>query len=569
MTQLTLHTAPNSLPTYRLDTGDVLSLNQQATVNGQQKYRRVIYVGIPKVQEAQAIRLISANLNSEFVSETRTVRMNSSFSGNNWKSQEGFAKIQFDRPWHITAVQTNTPSIVAIHRVDGDSISDESTAQVNTGETPAPDFISQHFAVKPIASISESQILTSGLNKNISKNKGSDSINSELSEPGSFSHSLSGKTGSDFDTRRVHLSLHGISGIKITSYPSTPCLKTAANYEQPVSEYSELNTIWIEAGEQREKLTADFSSVLPSSIEAGYEDLVFASNNAHSDFSTDNQLFIPLIIESDQPCQWKLNAHNLAVHYIVNQFTGGMDTAKLAFSGDTPTALPLPIDLPAGTVVQSSMNIININKGDILPPQKSVTKAHKALTLHAGEWAATEISIPQAGFYGGVNVAISVLSPSSECTVSIIIGDNPSNALPITSVKKIVKRKALDQFEIFTFDKIRFNSGSLWIKLEINDGKAQWYSHTGGKTRFKKLHDSKSRISETSTSAQLLSANTNSESTPLFSVKINGTSIVSTQQDDNTILDINQTLSGADRITVSQLSKGSLSITNPYFEIDR
>ena len=589
---------PNLSASQRINPGQTLTINDAHATDNGEVFRRVVYMAVPRNSQATTIRLDNSLLSCHFDASTLTIGSQSNFLSKPWEYKENKIVAEFKRPWHIKNVVTSQTSFAQLYRVDGNAIADEATVSAASGSTINPEFISHHFA------LDYQQVSQIVLPMVVAENKSSNSNNNVSKKPsGNFVLALETENNfvfsQDIDllgnsivniAEAALVSFHGVNSIKLNSYPTTPRIllpSQIANTEQPDHSDNLLNLqiLWQQAGEIRDGINADLSTRLNEILGP----LVTSAFSQPQD--DPSIIWIPVVLESDVPCSWKLTALNVDFNYVINKFNNGKEKIILDFSSANITPQTLPITLPTGNIQQASFKIAISNKDGVnLPGTLQQQISAKGLTLNSDHWFAVKTMPASAGFYSAVAILCTLQTEELKIEASLIDAAATPTGTALVKTQSTVTRSGNQQWIILKFDVQRLDKVPYWFRLNILEGSSIWLCQTQSQDsttintentgqQIAAITEIFTAPVETPLSAKQLSSssqpvlkwmtnnNTVKTDSVLFTLLAENTALVLNTEGDQTFkLQSPSDINNIHSLNIQQVANGKLTISQPHIE---
>ncbi|MCP4765245.1 MAG: hypothetical protein GY875_03150 [Gammaproteobacteria bacterium] len=542
-----------------------LAINDAVETEIGRVYRRVVYLKIPSDGMANGIVLSQPSLSGSFSSTDLTVRQQSSLLRDAWQFQENNVVVHLQRPWHLKAIHTTLPGEVSLFRMDGEAIADEATLNATTSQIIEPEFVSQHFAMQQISTtysgFDTSMIIADGGGGG---GVAGISVGAEI-----------GGTGVNAQHQQaVYASFHGFTSLILNSYPTTPRVSIPVELLADASELIQddnqvaLELLWQQAGELRETSASDLSSALETvllpKIASAFELLGAATN----------ELWVPLVFDSDTPCIWTLDEIDLPFQFFVNRFQDSSDRFVMDFSDRNGSPQNLPLPIPAGIVTHASLKIDIGNKDNLNAfPGDSGVVSQKGLLLNSECWYAFKITPSQAGFYGAVSVLISVLTQELNLEAAVVEGSLSPTGQPLGRASASDNWRTDKQWLTLNFDSLRLDATEYWLTLKATSGQCVWLCQDGVDARVRKgLHQSPTvslqSLTQLAPINQLLTLDYSPQpNKALFTLYADAALVPLTSGENNLYEAQTPTgLNGAVALSVRQIARGKLIFSRPKIE---
>lgn len=574
MPSIELYRSLSTSSSQKLEVGDTIKINTEIVKDSSTFYRTIIYLSIPKDDIATNLAFKSSIFKGSFSKDLLTIPKFSSHLNEPWKIQEGKVLVNLKRPWHIHRINTVNTNTIDLFRIDGEAIADEATVEATTGQDINPEFVSNNFAMiitSSITTTSSFSIVSEGTDEITLK---SGSLSEETFGGGDISfdtkNTSSDKSIGDLTSEAIIGGMLGINSVVLNSYPTSPrfYLPTDINEQNPTAD-SALDSLWQEAGELRTTAESDVGSLIKEALSNKLPDLI-----KHGTL-VDNHWFVPIIIESDTPCQWTLDQFDLSVNYVIDKFSDESDKHQIKFDGVSLEPQPLPLTIPTGTIIEASIKIDIGNQENISnPADTDLPHRNVGLTVDETHWVATKIAPDRAGFYNAASLLISLLTPEAKLSVSLLDGNTDVFSKPLVETTVTLTQDKQKNWYTIRFNEIRLDAVPYWLVLKVPSGKIIWLGEKSPKAISNRISNTTSVVTTAKNiqpTAQLLPANNNvSVNLPLFQLSARGSALDIQQQSNSNFYDwiFPGTLSADSVIRVTQASKGLLSFSGLYIKYE-
>ena len=554
-----------------IEAQDSLAIDDAVETEIGRVYRRVVYLRIPSDGMANGIVLSQPSLSGSFSRSELSVKQQSSLLQEPWQFQEEKVLVQLQRPWHLKAVNTMQPGEISLFRMDGEAIADEATLNAASSQTIQPEFISQNFAMyhAPVTGLGfdTSMVIEDGDGAAFGK-----SIGPEVGI--GIGAKFAGNGMNAQHQKTAYASFHGFTSLILNSYPTTPrvsipvdLLADASGLTQNDNQVA-LELLWQQAGELRESSVSDLSSALETVLLAK-----IASTFELLDAAAD-ELWVPLVFDSDTPCIWTLDEIALPYQFFVNRFQDSSDRLVMDFSDRNGTPQNLPLPIPAGIVTHASLKIDIGNKDNLNAfPGDGGVVSQKGLLLNSECWYAFKIAPSQAGFYGAVSVLISVLTQELNLEAAVVEGTLSPTGQPLGRASVSDNWRTDKQWLTLNFDPLRLDASEYWLTLKATSGQCVWLCQDSVDAQVKKgLHQSPMAPLQTLTQlapiSQLLTLDYSPQpNKALFTLFADAALVALTTGENNRYeAQTPQGLNGAAALSVRQIARGKLIFSQPKIE---
>ncbi len=562
--------------------GQTLPIGTEVITPNGPAYRRVLYLAIPRDEYANTIALNAPVFIGSFYPKILTTGQQSGYLEEPWQFQDNKVVAHFKRPWHVHTVNTSGTGKVEFYRVDGEAVADEASAGhyssgTNATELTQPEFVSHHFAMQFIPM---SKNPAPGIEKvaDSSTSAGGDGvvfINSGNQGLGisSGSGNSPGKNVQLQSESPAYFSFHNIHSIELNSYPTTPRIMVPSTLNGDFTSLASdpeiaLDLLWQEAGEWREAVAADLASVLEAQLLQKIA-AAFAATD-----SSEPLLWVPLVLESDTPCDWKLTNLALPCYFVVNRFQDDSNKFTLDFSANEAPSQELPLAIPPGNINLTSFRVDIANQDQLFNRSGNYSENNfQGFMLTEDYWYACRLLPSMAGFYGAVTLLCSVLSNEIALEASLLEDSADPNGKALFTGSATVTKSGRQQWITLKFGQYRLDSKNYWLKVKATKGQGIWVcAQANGATVKRGQVGSPSatpeKLAPLQPLAEVLEVNNGLNSnSPLFDLQADG-STVALQLEDNQVYNVitPQTLSAASKLVVLQAAKGKLIFSQPRIE---
>ncbi|WP_020408668.1 hypothetical protein [Hahella ganghwensis] len=565
--------------------GETVVVNSKVTLDTGIAYRQILYLAVPRHPQANGIVLHEPKFSAQFSSNRINTGFSSSYLQAPWTYQDNKVIVQFNRPWHIREVTTSQSAIVGFYRIDGEAIAEEATVSGFAGDPIGPEFQSHHFAMS-FSPASKAAIPKKAKGRAHAKtesgrkaaaHRGANAPTTIHLENGDVLEITVDEHGHEAisiqEATAAQMSFHGFETVTINSYPTTPRVLVPASLLADLSPPEDepppvFDTVWQQAGELRGNTDCGLGKILSQQV-------VPKISQAFSELSVDEEiLWVPIILESDSPCIWRLTNLALPFHYVVDRFEQDTDKVVLDFVSGTAAPQRLPIRLPEGDITHASFRIDVSNQGNLNDPQSLDQQSNNTgLILNQNNWFAAKLIPGEAGFFGAIAILVSLHTSEIELVASLVDGNNTPTGKPLIDTKASVTKNGRQQWVTLKFESKRLDSIPYWLKLSAPKGEGVWLCQPGNATEIRKgslLSPAKAIITMPSLFpiTQWLTSNFHPEpNTPLFVMLANNTPLT-LQPDEQQSFQVEtpNLVTGAESLQIRQLARGKLTFSLPRIE---
>lgn len=432
-----LFRAPSCLPADAVQPGAVFDLRDPSVEQGVTVFRRVLYAKVPIDARARALTLAASSaLSLAFDSASFVIGRSNAAWVTECREDGTSVDITLRYPGALTRVDSGSYGHVALHRRDGDAISDDPTESGATGATLPGEFIASSFRAKFSEPIAKDLRLARSTTARTVEGAGP-SLRSDAS----------------FDS----LTLRG--------QPTTPrvSLRRAGSAERLFQ--------WLEPGAFATRAYAAAGQGLQAALQPGlqraFEQL---RKEAPAGSAT---LLLELWIESDAPC--RLTVAQAALDFLLEAELAP-SPSQLVFDGSARVAAPFTLPaVPAGTrsvMLEGSVlvrgELLSEEAASALPPHTGT-----GLGLEAGDEAALPWTIDRPHALGGFALGWYGIAQGSRLELSLVMD---GAGLPGQSV---LARAELEPKLGPSMGRVRFarcvvQPGRYWLRVALRRGGGLW-----------------------------------------------------------------------------------------------
>lgn len=399
--------------------------------------------------------------------------------------------VQLDAPRQLRTVRLHNAlalgasSKVTVHRVDGNQVVEEATAEAgwNSVFATAADLAKiQANRTLPLRAV------TSGTTA---------MTNSQT--PKLIQGSNVAAFATDFTDMRFGLRLHNspttltvshLAGLTVRSYPSAPRLGLAApdalttprfflRLTGEIGKADDGNAGQVNAG-------VLLAGALQQAVDAFFAQLL--------DTATPNPPLLPhqfdvaLVLESDAPCQFQIDEFVVGYELVRRNFPDYAEKQLLRFAGTAVETQRISLPLPkAATVTQATLTVVaklgTTGFAEQVAPALPSDTLHQATGIHLGleRWAAQPLTPPQALTASGVIVGLLTLTPKTEVTLELYEDWQGQPAgKKLTTVTLPVAQSGQRRWLTVDFpEPLLLFAQPYWLLLKAVRGAALWLAQAG------------------------------------------------------------------------------------------
>jgi hypothetical protein len=199
-----------------------------------------------------------------------------------------------------------------------------------------------------------------------------------------------------------------------------------------------------------------------------------------------------LVIESDAPCRFTLDALDLPLHFAIEALPGGGDKLSVRLAGGGAAAEPIALSLPSGAEVLSATLRVSESFGRDRPAAPGgeaprgaaagdeLTGADDGLYLDAdlaaGAWAGYPLTPPSALAATGVALAVLPLAAEGELRVEVQAdaGGAPSGSALAAGAVPLGAAGRAAWVTLALAEPVVFPARPLWLLVRAARGRALW-----------------------------------------------------------------------------------------------
>lgn len=325
----------------RVQAGQVLDLTAPVLADGVTVFRRTLYLRIALDGACDRVTLDTAALALRFEPCTVQVSRGNDDWVRRWQGSVGTVDVELSYPAPITRVDSALYATVALHRVDGEAVSDDATATGATGAALPEPFSAGAFQArltgeKPGLRVAEKH-------KVIAQKH---AAHKTLSAAAVGVQMLDQSQLAMRDADRIVELVNGLSALRLAGTPGSPRLTLRS------ADGSEVLWQWIQAGQQAGAV--DFApATLAQDVQPALERALALADEAAKTSGTPRPaaLVLPLDVASDSPCRVRVQQADvtallerpLLAESITLRFSGVARERQLLALGPQPGARKLQL----------------------------------------------------------------------------------------------------------------------------------------------------------------------------------------------------------------------------------
>ena len=325
----------------RVQAGQVLELTAPVLADGVTVFRRTLYLRIALDGACDRVTLDTAALALRFEPCTVQVSRGNDDWVRRWQGSVGTVDVELSYPAPITRVDSALYATVALHRVDGEAVSDDATATGATGAALPESFSAAAFQArltgeKPGLRVAEKH-------KVIAQKH---AAHKTLSAAAVGVQMLDQSQLAMQDADRIVELVNGLSTLHLAGTPGSPRLTLRS------ADGSEVLWQWIQAGQQAGAV--DFApATLARDVQPALERALALADEAAKTSGTPRPaaLVLPLDVASDSPCRVRVQQADvtallerpLLAESITLRFSGVARERQLLALGPQPGARKLEL----------------------------------------------------------------------------------------------------------------------------------------------------------------------------------------------------------------------------------
>jgi len=529
-----LFTHSSCTASYRLQAGDLLTLTTPVVDEGVTLFRRTLYLKVPLDQLCCAVNLApESRLQLNFEPVTVDVTRTNDAWVKTWTTQDDHVDIELTYPAPILRLCSHLYGKVAVHRMDGEAVSEQATVTADSGQNFSEPVTAPAFRVL-LSERHSGRYMVEVADKITEKHAQGHASGTK--------QKVAGETLSEDQeqVRKEVLVQSALDAVVLQGQPANPRLRllNAGGSE----------TLWqqIEAGLHPEAVSLDFqgeafAELLAPALKRVFEQWSDSDDEVPLPLPTfDDAVVLPLLVENDAPCRVTVAQTNLnfsleaelVVEPVKHQFTGGRSEIRRI-------SLELPSGTPQALTFDGSLDLPQ-PAWQSLPPAIGAGTGLTGISLSKGDQVGVPLKIEQPLKLSGIAVGWYGLAEDTKLKVAVSRdgGDRPA-AKPLAE-GTLTDTGDVPEWLHFRLDETALQPGLYWISLRLLAGSGIWLGQpvataqhirqeSAGQAEYRQtvplqpyLHPLTSDASATAVSDPL-------------QIKLNGTPLTYTTASDNSI----------------------------------
>lgn len=448
-----------------------IALTRPVAVDGVTLFRSVLYLVVPLDAICERISLApTASLTVQFSPLDVTLRHDSEgWNQSPWEYDEEQVRVDLALPIRVHRIDSGGYGKAALHRMDGDNIIETPTLTVTTHRAIEGDFTASRFMValsspgKPPSVSVQAAIKKSTGMKGLASSQSEKKQVAAMQKPGA--NPVHGVDQSEWEALLEALYGYALNGIAVQGKPTSPRL-TLMNPDQTETLWQ-----WLEfPGEQ----TVTRSVTVTAEQWQPALDRAFAARG-----EGDQELVLPLIIESDAPCHVQVHATHFQCKRQASLLAGDV---TLRFSEQRQETLTLPLQLPEVGAEELQLGF-SVTKGGgavptgPLPALESLAKT--GFRLQTGDHMATSLTLAAGTFLRGYALPWWPLEEKANLSLALYADESGVPAKqPLVSTRQVVEGEA-PQWLMFNWPEQVVPAGVYWLQMSVEDGSGLWLAAPG------------------------------------------------------------------------------------------
>ncbi|MEJ2200578.1 MAG: hypothetical protein P8X63_06145 [Desulfuromonadaceae bacterium] len=445
---------------HRLQAGDTLALTSPSEVDGVKLFQRTLYLQIPLDNRCRAVQLApQSQLKLRFAPTTIEVNGSNDDWMQTWVANNERVEVELTYPAPILRLRSQLYGKIAVHRVDGEAVSEQPTVTANAGQLLPEPLLATAFQVvlsNPIADKHARAVA----DKIAQRHAGKSSSRATALKP------ETAPSTSNSVLQQIHEELlvqSGLSSIQLLGQPANPRLRLLN------SDRSEELWQWLEAAPQTETV------IFPSPEEELCKLLAPALKRAlEQDEGKSDFLVLPLLMENDAPCLVTVEAASITFLLETELINEAVD---FHFAGNRTETLRTSLDLPSGTP-QSLAFAGNLSLTPpswlTTPPPLAPGSERTGISLAKGDMVGVSLNIEQPLKLSGLAVAWYNLAEETRLRLSICRDSDNRPAAKTLSDGNLTETVDRPQWLHFRLAETALQPGLYWIKLRLLEGNGIW-----------------------------------------------------------------------------------------------
>ena len=486
---------------HRVKSGTVLDLSNPVNADGVTLFRRRLYLQMPMDERCSAISL-SPESQLQLRFEPRTIEVTHTDTGwvKTWDAHDKRIDIELTYPAPILCLRSGLYEKVAVHRVDGEAVSEQATVTARSGHAFPEPLVARLFQVV-------------------------------------LSHRLSGKyqppMGERKGKKRTQSAPSDLSEIELQGQAINPRLRLLN------AEAAETLWQWMEAGVHTSHVPFESQGEALCTLLAPALKRAFTQYEK-IDEPKDHSIVLPLLIESDAPCRVILAQATLS---LLLEAESLHEPLTYTFDGSRTETKRHPIAAPPGVphslCIDGTLNAPQPPWQNTPPPMVSGTDL-TGIRLSKGDQLGVPITIDQPLKLSGLALGWYNLADTTDLKISISQDSGGRPAAKALAEGSLSPRDTTPQCLHCRLDETPLQPGLYWIKLRLLEGSGIWLGHPSSSAQNiwqagEGLPDHIESIPLTLHTVPLSSASKQAETSAAFQIGINGVEISHNIPADNTL----------------------------------
>jgi hypothetical protein len=460
-----IYTNPHCAAPHLVQAGLALDLTSPVQEDGVTLFRFTLYVRVPLDERCQG--LVAApisKLQVRFDPTTVQVTRGDSAWVTKWHEEDAqHVTVQLTYPAPIVRVHSDIYGKVALHRVDGDAVSEKPTIDdASTGQTLPEAFVASAFQAAFSGPIPQA------INKVVQDKLKAQQTHTfqSLSAGAVQGESISGDSAYD-DMKLAAIMESALGRLDLSGKPTTPRLRLLS------ADQSESLWQWLEPGEHAGPISYSAQgSDLGDQLQPALDRALALREGGEM------QMVLPLLVESDAPCRVTLQQANLEFQLQADllsepaqlSFAGGSEQTQLV-SLETPEVQPVRLQLQASIALRDQQTA-----GE----PGALADGRTGVQMEPGMQAAALWEADRPYWLIGIAVAWYGLSEHAALHVSLL----PEAGGPATATGSLADA-SLDASAIgpawlrFLWPQVPLQPGRYWLRLQVEEGSGLWLGEGG------------------------------------------------------------------------------------------
>lgn len=281
------------------------------------------------------------------------------------------------------------------------------------------------------------------------------------------------------NTLGVHHNLDAsdIAAIRIQSYPTGPRIGLAApaNLDARV-------IFWQRPGEHRDDaINADGDAHTGTALAGELQKMI--------DRSDGQSLDAALVVESDAPCRFEIDAFNISAYFTLQAFASAQkDKQVIRFNGERTITQQLTVELPGNALVKSatlgaveSLRPERSGAHGVASPSDATLPNKTGVELRASNWVAQSLTPPEHLIAHGVSLGVMGLSDKTELAMELQEDwkGQPSGKKLCEGTIRLDRPGEHIWATLLFPNSVAIPPQSHWLMLKTTGGRALWLTKAG------------------------------------------------------------------------------------------